>query len=683
VKDLSALFAPRSVAVVGASNDSTKYGNWISVQALRGRHRRQVHLINRRGESVLGEVTYRRLTDLGRPVDLVVIAVPAAGFADAVDDALAVGARAIVGVTAGFAEVGDEGRTLEAELAARVRSRGAMLLGPNCLGILDNSRELHLTSNPMPPGPVGLISQSGNLALEISAVLETQGLGISRFASLGNQADLTAADLLEAYATDEATELIGVYCEDFRDGRGFVRTAGSVGKPVVLLAAGAGEASARAARSHTGAMTSGAVAVEAACRAAGIEHVTTPREMALLLSGLRHAHGRGGRRIAVMADGGGTSVIAADVAERHGLTLPRLPKALAVELRRQLPPSASTANPIDLAGAGERDLSSFARVLDLTSRCADLDAVLVTGYFGGYGAYGDAFATTEVAVAGRLAAIARERDAAVVVHTMFIDSAAAGVLRRGGVPVVGAVEDAAWVLGRLAARAERRPPDLFPLPVAARPVLADGYWESRSLLQAAGLRFPPAERVAGADAAAAAASRIGYPVTVKALGLAHKSDVGGVVLGLTDAAAVRAAIRDLRRRLGPPGYAVEKMVEGAGGVELIVGVRRDRRFGPVVMVGAGGIFTELLRDTASALAPVGAATAKELIGRLRAAPLLRGTRGRPPVDLEAVAAAIAAVSELAAAHPEISELEVNPLLVSPAGAVALDARVVLPGADRS
>ena len=228
MKDLSALFAPRSVAVVGASNDSTKYGNWISVQALRGRHRRQVHLINRRGEPVLGEVTCRRLTDLGRPVDLVVIAVPAAGFADAVDDALAVGARAIVGVTAGFAEVGDEGRTLEAELAARVRSRGAVLLGPNCLGILDNSRALHLTSNPMPPGPVGLISQSGNLALEISAVLETQGLGISRFASLGNQADLTAADLLEAYATDEATELIGVYCEDFRDGRGFVRTAGSV-----------------------------------------------------------------------------------------------------------------------------------------------------------------------------------------------------------------------------------------------------------------------------------------------------------------------------------------------------------------------------------------------------------------------------------------------------------------------
>jgi acetate---CoA ligase (ADP-forming) len=376
-------------------------------------------------------------------------------------------------------------------------------------------------------------------------------------------------------------------------------------------------------------------------------------------------------------------VIAAALTEGHGLTLPRLPEALAADLRRQLPPSASTINPVDLAGAGERDLASFARVLDLTAGCADLDAVLMTGYFGGYGTYGDAFATTEVAIAGRLAGIARERDAAVVVHTMFPDSAAAGTLRRGGVPVVGAVEDAAWVLGRLAARAERRLTELLPLPPPASPVPGDGYWESRSLLRAAGLRFPPAERVAGADAAAAAASRIGYPVTVKALGLLHKSDVGGVVLGLTDAPAVRAAMCDVGRRLAPHGYLVEKMmVEAAGAVELIVGVRRDRRFGPVVMVGAGGIFTELLRDTVSALAPIDTATAKALLGRLRAAPLLRGTRGRPPVDLEAAAAAVVTVSQLAAAHPEISELEVNPLLASSSGAVALDARVVLSGADR-
>ncbi len=671
------------MAVVGASNDTTKYGNWISVQALRGRHRRRVHLINHRGDSVLGESTYRRLTDLAQPVDLIVIAVPPAGFEEVLDDALAIGARAIVAVTAGFAEVDAAGRAFEARVAARVRSQEAVLLGPNCLGVLDNNTELHLTSNQMAPGPVGLISQSGNLALEISVVLERRGLGVSRFASLGNQADLTAADLLEAYASDEATELIAVYCEDFRDGRAFAETAASVGKPIVLLAAGAGEASARAAHSHTGAMTSDAVVVEAACEAAGVERVATPRELGLLLSALRHAGGRGGRRCVVMADGGGTSVVAADVVEKHGLTVPPLPRALVAELRAQLPPSAATANPIDLAGAGERDLFSFARVLDLTAGCPEVDAVLLTGYFGGYGVYGEALAEAEVATAARLAAIAREGSAAVAIHTMCADSAAADRLRRGGVLVVGAVEDGAWALGRLADRAERHPSGLPRLPARAAPVAAGGYWEARSWLQAAGLTFPAGERVQGAEAAVTAASRIGYPVAVKALGLVHKSDVGGIVLGLNDAAGVRAAVLGIERRLRPPGCVVEKMVDAAGAVELIVGARRDRRFGPVVMVGVGGIFTELIGDTAFALAPVSSPAAKELLGRLRAAPLLQGARGRPPLDVEAVAAAVAAISELAAAHPEITDLEVNPLLASPAGAVALDARVILAGAGQS
>src|SRR4051794_13125090 len=275
-RDLTPLFAPASVAVIGASNDPSKYGNWLSRHALEAAGMRRVHLVNRRGEPVHGVPTHRRLTDAGEPVELVAIAVPADGFEAAVDDALGAGARAIVGITAGFAELGPAGAAREAAVVARVRAAGAVLLGPNCLGVADTTTRLLLTSNDVPRGPVGLISQSGNIALELGLFLAERGLGFSRFASLGNQADLTAADLLRAYAEHPGTELIAVYCEDFRDGRAFADAAAGAaraGKRVVLLTVGRGRAGVRSARSHTGAVATDAAVVGAACRAAGIELV--------------------------------------------------------------------------------------------------------------------------------------------------------------------------------------------------------------------------------------------------------------------------------------------------------------------------------------------------------------------------------------------------------------------------
>lgn len=679
-RDFTALFDPRTVAVVGASNDQSKYGNWISVQALRMHGRRRVYLVNRRGETVLGQRSYRALADLPEPADLAVIAVPAAGFEQAVDDALAAGTRAIIGISAGFAELGAQGRSRQAAIAERVRAAGAMLLGPNCLGVLDSTTGLFLVSNPLPSGTIGLISQSGNMALELSKLLEQRGLGLSRFASLGNQADLNAADMVRAYTAHPGTELIALYCEDFGDGQEFVRAAAAAvtaGKPVVLLAVGGSQAARRGAASHTGALTSDSAVIDAACRAAGIDRVTCPREMADLLAA-RYCYGRApARRVAVLADGGGHAAVASDVAEAHGLHVPPFDERLRSALRAELTPSAGVANPVDLAGAGEQDITSFARTLRLLLESPDTDAVLMTGYFGGYGDYGGALRAAEIDTARAMAGCVRSIGKPVVVHTMCTDSPAAGELRRGGVMTFADVDAAARTLALLARGAERRATPPPPPVPAAPPVRGDGYWAARELLRVGGLRFPAARLAASAGEAARVAGEIGYPVAVKALGLLHKSDAGGVALGLSGPEEVRAAVTGMAERLSPPGYCVERMADTGAGVELIVGVRRDARFGPVAMVGLGGIFTEVLRDAAFALAPVDEDGARDLLLALRGAAVLRGIRGRPPADLAAAARAIATITAIAAAHPEIRELEVNPLLASPAGCLGLDARIVL------
>lgn len=685
-----ALFDPRSVAIVGASNDERKYGNWIAVQALS--MSRPVHLVNRRGEPVLGRPVHRALTDVPGPVDLVVVAVPASGFEEAVTDALAMGARAIVGISAGFAETGAEGGARQAALVEKVRAAGAVLLGPNCLGVFDATSELRLASNPMPAGDIGFISQSGNLALELSALLEPLGLGFSRFASLGNQADVTLAELIRAYAAHDGTRLIAVYAEDFGDGRAFTRAAAeatAAGKPVVLLTVGAGQAAARSAASHTGSLTSAMSAIDAACAAAGAERVSTPREMALLLAGLRSGRLPHGRSVAVLADGGGHASIASDVAEIAGLEVPEFSGDLARRLKDVLTPSAGTANPVDLAGAGEQDIASFARTLELLLAEPAVDQVLITGYFGGYGEYGPEIAECEVAVASDMAALAAASGKPVMAHTMRSASRAAAKLREGGIPVFSAVEDAVDVLARLSARAEHPAPyvPVLPEPYAADspdsglaitslPTTGGGYWEARELLAAAGVGFPGGRRVRDRAAALAAAEEIGYPVVLKALGVLHKSDAGGVALGLETPEDLTAAFDTMDARLTAPGYTVEAMADLRGGVELIVGVTTDARFGPVAMVGLGGVFTEVLRDVAFGLAPLRPCDAERLFRKLRGAALLCGARGRTPVDLAAAARAVAAVTRVAAEHPEISELEVNPLLALPDRALALDARLI-------
>ena len=675
---LDALFAPNAVAIVGASDDTRKYGNWIAVQALKGG--RSVHLVNRTRDTVLGRRTVPSIQAVGSPVDLAVIAVPAAGFEEAVDDALAAGAKAIVGISAGLGEAGADGLALERRITAKIRAAGARMLGPNCLGVLDHTTGLTLASNEFPVGNIGIISQSGNLALELCTLLVDHGLGVSRFASLGNQADLDAADLIESYAAHEGTAAIAVYCEDFRDGRRFARAAAAAaaaGKPVVLLTVGATEASVRNAKSHTGAMVSSSIVVEAACRAAGIEQVSSPAQMAHLLQALVRSRVPAGARTAVFADGGGQASVASDSAAAQALDVIEFPAALQAAIAAELPPTAAVSNPVDVAGGGEQDIMCFSRVMDHLNSSDAVDATLMSGYFGGYGSYGPELAEREIEAARRMAASTAAHEGTVVVQTMNWESAAAHALREGGLPVYRGIEEAAWALGRLARRHTVPATGVPDLPAPATPVTDTGYHPARRLLAVAGIPFVRAAEVATREELLSAASELHYPLVLKALGDEHKSDRGGVVLGIADAQALGDAWEDVQARLSPPSCSIEEMVNLSGAVELLVGVRRDTRFGPIVLVGLGGVFAEVLRDVRCALGPVTAPQARELLLSLRGAALLTGARGRAPVDLDAAAEVVAKLSELAAAHPEISEIECNPVAALPDRAIALDARIVL------
>ncbi|MBS1692799.1 MAG: acetate--CoA ligase family protein [Actinobacteria bacterium] len=678
-RDLRALFDPASIAIVGASADPAKWGNAVAVQALRGAHRHRVQLVNRHGGEILGHPAVAAVTDLVAPVDLAVIAVPQAGFEDAVDEVLAKGARAIVAITAGLGEVDADGRAREDALIARVREAGAVLVGPNCLGVVDNTTATYLSSNQFAPGGVALLSQSGNLAIEMDRLLAARGMGMSRFVSLGNQADVSLVELIGACAADPATTAIAVYVEDFRDGRGFVESASAAvanGTPVVVLAAGASTAAARGAQSHTGSLTSDTAVISAACAVAGAIQVRTPRELADVLLALRAGATPRGRRVAVLTDGGGHGVIACDVVEAAGLEVPALSQVTQNRLRDALWSQSQVANPVDLAGAGEMDPDSYARAYAVLQSCDDIDAILLTGYFGGYSSGEDGLTglgPAECAAAKQITADAAG-DKPTAVQSIYPDAPACRILADGGVPVFAAIEDAATALAAVAMPA--RTATLLPMPAAAAPVTATDYTSARNTFAQTGLSFARARQIRNAGELATAAAELRAPYVLKALGLLHKSDAGGVVVGLASREALFEAHTRLVATLDPPSFSVEEMADLRGGVELIVGARWDPRFGPVVLVGMGGTATEVLRDVQVALAPVDEDEAARMLWRLRTAALLGAHRGRPAVDTAAAARAVARLGAFAAAHPEIAELEINPLLVTPSGATALDARIV-------
>jgi acyl-CoA synthetase (NDP forming) len=545
---------------------------------------------------------------------------------------------------------------------------------------VDNANEVFLASNAFEPGSVALLSQSGNLALELQGWFSAFKLGFSRFVSIGNQADITLIDLIESSVDDPMTEAIAIYVEDFHDGRGFIqaaRRAYEVRKPVVVLAAGSSASAARSAQSHTGALTSDRQVIEAACRLAGVALVNTPRELMIALQAGLQPRRANGSRVAVVTDGGGHATVASDLLEARGFTVPALSPSSQTELRSRLWAQSTVVNPVDLAGYGEQDPNSYADVVTWLLQDPDVDSILISGYFGGYSSptpFAQGLDKQEISAARTMAETVRAQSKPLCVHTMYPDSPAIAELSAVGVPAHYAIEDA------VASLAHSRNLTLGALPDEVElqlPIDGITYCDLMPLILSKGIATPEMRVVHNREEVMHATNAFTGPFVLKANGLLHKTDVGGVALNLPDGEALLREFDRMRSEIGAASYSIERMVDSTNGVEIIVGITQDQRFGAVLLVGLGGVLTEVLKDSVLALAPVDAESAREMLLSLKGAPLLMGHRGRPPVDLESAAKAIAVLSRLGAAHPEWQEFEINPLLVTPIGATALDVRVAL------
>lgn len=684
-RDLTPLFEPRSVLLVGATADPLKWGGWITQSFAATRELRDVHLVSLRGGEIHGIPVHTAIPDVDARIDLAVIVVPAPGVPQAVTESLALGARAIVIITSGFGETSAEGAAIQAAMVEEVRAAGAVLLGPNCLGLYDDRGRLNVYGGTFPSGDLAFATQSGNLALEVALILEHQGLGLTRFASVGNQADLTLADLIRDFAHHDESKVIGAYVEAPRDGRAFadaVREAAAI-KPVVLFSAGRTAAGAHAAASHTGNLAAESRVLRAVCRDAGAIVVDTPGEFVDAVAALRTGHSLGRRRIGIVADGGGHGVVASDMVVEAGLEMAELGDATKERMQPLLKHNAPQ-NPVDLAGADASVLWHFHGLVDAMLDDDGVDAVVMSGYFGGYGAYHPESAELEVEVAEAIAAASATHGKPVVIQSMEEPSGNATIqrLRALGVPTFPRIEQAITALRRLDRPVIVTPPAAAPVPAHdLSPTPA--YPEARAVLADLGIAFPPGRLAATPADAAAAVRELGAPVALKAVAadLLHKTDAGGVALGIgtpeaaAEAHAAMVARVERATGLALDGVWIERMAD-AGGVDLVVGAKRDATFGPIVLIGVGGVFVEILDDVVLAPAPTDFRHLATLMEGLRAYPLLAGARGADPVDCAAVAEIGTRLGDLLIAHPQIAEVEINPLRATAAGAVALDARIV-------
>jgi len=674
---LRPFFAPRTVAVVGASPRHGSIGGELFRNILRADFAGAAYPVNRSEEPVAGVRAYAAVAQIPDPIDLVVVCLPGQNVLEAADEALRAGVRALCVISAGFAETGREGLDRQERLLELVRAHGARLIGPNCLGIAVAEPRLNATFGPraLPPGNVAFSSQSGALGLAVLERAGERGLGLSSFVSIGNKADVSSNDLIEYWEDDPATDVIVLYLESFGNPRKFGRLARRVArtKPIVAMKAGRTAAGARAASSHTAALAGSEAATDALFHQAGVLRVDTLGELLDVTSLLAQQPLPRGRRVAVLTNAGGLGILCADACEAAGLELAVLTAETQAALQAALPAEATVSNPVDMLGSATG--ATYEDAVPVLLADPGVDALIVL------------FVPPVVAgvdeVAGAIArALERLGEPNKPVLASLISSGRMPeALRSAPVTTFAYPESAARALGRAAERADwlRRPqgtvPELDGIDRAAAEqiVVAGERWlspeETRGLLSAYGVPLVPERFAESADEAVAAAGELGFPAVVKtAVAGAHKTETGGVALDLRDAAAVREAVE----RIGTP-VIVQPLVRG--GAELLAGAMQDPVFGPLVALGPGGTMAELIGDATFRLTPLTDADARELVHGGKAGRLVTGFRGAPPADADALEQLLLRISLLIEEHPAVAELDLNPVLALAHGCVAVDARV--------
>jgi acetyl coenzyme A synthetase (ADP forming)-like protein len=690
--------SPASVAVVGASRDSSSIGGQLFRNLLMSEFHGAVYPVNPKATVVQGVPAYRSILDVPGDIELAFITVPGPLVADVADECGRKGVRGLVVISAGFGETGGEGPKRQEELLEICRAYGMRVIGPNCMGVVNTDPEIRLdgtfaTVSP-PPGRVGFLSQSGALGLAVFEYATKLGLGLSSFVSVGNRADISGNDLIAYWDTDVRTDVILLYIESIGDPRRFGHLAREVGrdKPIVAVKSGRSAAGARAAASHTGALLATSdITVDALFRQSGVIRTDTLEEMFDVATLLAHQPAPAGDRVAIVTNAGGLGILCADTCEANGLKVSPISEETQARLRAFLPAEAAVANPVDMIASATAE--DYQRAIRTVGEDPGVDAIIVI--------YIPPQAHKAVEIAHAIVRGITDIGGRIPVATTFMS--ARGLpkdLQEAGtrIPSYAFPEQAAIALahaaeyGRWRAKpAGTRPHFLDTKPDEAASVIAAGLdrgggWlsdeEVEHLLDCYGIPLVRSERAPTPEEAGAAADRIGRPVALKAFGpeIVHKTDIGAVELGLSGSNQVVVAAREMAERLGlagitPEGYLVQEMVDG--GVEMLVGVAHDPVFGPVVACSAGGTAVELVRDVAVRVTPLTDLDATEMVRSLKTYPLLDGFRGAPKADVPALEEAILRVGELVEAHPEIAEMDCNPVMVLPSGALVVDARVRL------
>lgn len=698
---LASLFEPASVAVIGASRRTGSIGAVLIDNMRKSGFRGALYAVNPKYSSVFGTRCYESIEALPEPVDLAVVATPARTVPDVIERCGRRGVRAAVVITAGFAETGPAGAALEQALVASARRHGIRVVGPNCLGLMRPESGFNATfaRGTAAPGTLALVSQSGAICTALLDWAGQRGIGFSSVVSLGGSCDVEFGEILDYLACDGRTEHILAYVEGVRNARRFLSALRAVTriKPVILMKVGRHPTGSRAARSHTGALVGADDVFDAAIRRTGAVRVGSVGELVAAAQALAAHLEPEGERLAIITNGGGPGVIAADRATDLSLPLADLSPQTLDALRQVLPPTWSHGNPVDLIGDAGPDRYAGAVAACLADPGVHGVLVVLTPQA----------MTDATAAAQSVTKVARGRTKPVIACWMGGGQVAAGraCLREAGIPVFATPEPAVQMFAHVASyfRNRKRLLDVPP-PLAAAPrpdvasaraliaaVLSDGREllseiESKALLAAFHIPVVPATLARTADEAVIMAQRAGFPVALKihSPDITHKSDVGGVRLNTEDAAGVLGAFADIVaavRRASPEaridGVSVQPMIRRPQGRELMVGIARDRIFGPAITFGTGGIAVEVHADRAIMLPPLNSRLAAELVAGTRAARLLRDFRGWKPVDPDCIAAVLLRVSELACELPEVRELDINPLLADADGVIALDARVLI------
>ena len=694
---LEALLYPKTIAVVGASKKPGKVGHDILANLIKGGFSGKIIPINPTADHVLDLPCYKSPAECGESIDLSVIVVPRSAVIEAVHSSIKAGAGAIVVITAGFKEIGEQGAALEREIAEICSLTGVRLLGPNCLGLINTGNRMNASFGGDIPiaGGISIISQSGALCTAILDTAAGLNLGLAKMFSIGNKADVSEVDLLRVLARDEQTKVIVGYLEDITSGDDFIKAAteASTAKPVIILKSGTTKAGLKAASSHTGVLAGADTAYGAAFKRSGVIRAENYEDLFDFATAFAIQPLPKGDRVLIITNAGGPGTMAADAVENAGMRVVTLERNVATALKSKLPAAASVGNPIDVLG--DANPERYSAALDAAQEDDSVDAVIVI--------LTPQAMTRPVETAQAIVAGCRTGKKTVLASFMGGKGVLPGrdELAASGLPQYYSPERAVAALKAMNDYAawKRRPPRVVArFRVNSRRVeriitrclrsnrLQLGEVKGKEILRAYGFKVPRGFLAGNTDEAVEAAERIGYPVAMKIVSpdVVHKSDLGGVRLNISNSQGVRDAFDLMMLRINQrvpdawiEGIYVEKMV--GKGLEVIIGMNRDPQFGPMLMFGLGGVFVEVMKDVTFYIAPITHDEAMQMLMSTRSYKILVGARGQQGVDLKAIATGLQRISQLSTDFPRIAELDINPFIVGDLGTapVAADARMTL------